>query len=246
MAGEVHPDELADGLDVLLEVVELLLVIARNGAAEAGPHRVDEYEVGGVEDRVRVVDEATGWRERHSIFVEVHPAGAKGSEVEPHRGRPGSAVEGERDGAVGHGARIVPGVGDVEEGRLLLAVLIAQQHPTGRRRVLDGFATDHNRVRGFGELLLVVGRWWHRIVRFCGWRFLLSGLVAHGFLALSCFWRTMTQHAAHMSAKTPRCTLHGVAVGSGCELVQARWPLSDGFHVVGDADDATNLQCFKS
>ncbi len=156
--GQVQPYELAHRLDVLLEVVEVLRLLLGDRPGVARRHRIDEHEVCHVEQGVLVVDQSCGRRHRHPVIGEPHPARSVEAEVEPHRGRSGTAVEGEDDGAIGGIVDIGPGVGDVEERRLLLALLLLQHEAAGGCRVGDLDAADLDRVLGGDGHVLVVLR----------------------------------------------------------------------------------------
>ena len=50
VARQVRADEVTYGVNVLLEMVELLGVLAGDGPAESGSDRINEYKVGRVEN----------------------------------------------------------------------------------------------------------------------------------------------------------------------------------------------------
>ena len=60
IAAEVGDDELCEGFDVLVDAVEIFFGGFAHGVAVAGAHRVDENEVGFVEEAFAVVDEFVG------------------------------------------------------------------------------------------------------------------------------------------------------------------------------------------
>ena len=47
-----------EGVDVLVDAVEALFLVLAGDARKAGARRVDEHEVGGVEQALVVVDDA--------------------------------------------------------------------------------------------------------------------------------------------------------------------------------------------
>ena len=117
--------------------------------------------------------------------LEFHPARPEGSEVKPHGRDPGPPLKAK---VMGRSAW---------SPRRLACRRCRRRKPSScrpRRAAASGrwwpctrrVPADHNGVGGLGELLLVMGRWWHRIVRSCRVPLPLGGLVAHdlAFLVL--------------------------------------------------------------
>ena len=160
VSGQVDADELSDRLDVPLEVMELLRLLAWDRAREARADGVDEDEIGDVEERVAVVDDAARWRVRHPVVVHVHAARSECTEMQPHRRRSRAAVEAEHDRASRRVVGVVARVCDVEERRLLFSFLFTQEHSACRGDVCDLLAADRDRMCRLGDLLLEVRWWW--------------------------------------------------------------------------------------
>ena len=71
-----HPEanELADRFDIRFDAVEFARVFERNRSAESGRHRIDEDEIGDVEQRIVVVDEAIRWHRGVAFIVAIDDA----------------------------------------------------------------------------------------------------------------------------------------------------------------------------
>jgi hypothetical protein len=82
-----------------LEGVPFFGFLPFHGAAEACAHRVDENEVGVIEDGILVIGQFEGRRGHFAIVSEDDAARAEHAHVQPHRRGTGSAVEGEGDRA---------------------------------------------------------------------------------------------------------------------------------------------------
>ena len=125
--GDPGLDELGHRVGVLVEAPELLVLVLPEGAAPARAHRVHEHEVGGVEQRQRVVLDQVG---RGAIVLGIarhrDPPRAHGPHVQPDRGRAGAAVPEKGQGSGGGVLHRVLGVGEREDGRLRLALVVAQ------------------------------------------------------------------------------------------------------------------------
>ncbi len=147
-AGGVEADELADRLRVLGDAVEVAGVLPRDGPAVAGGHRIDEHQVGDVEQRLAVVRHAVWRGRRPPLVLQHHLARTEGAEVEPDRRGARAAVEGVGDRPLPHLLDAVAGVGGEEDRRLRLAVLVAQDQGAGGGRVADVLAADHRVVLG--------------------------------------------------------------------------------------------------
>ena len=154
VAGQVEPDELAHRLDVPAQSVELLGVLALLRPAVAGADRVNENQVGLVEQGVGVLDQATGGRGRISLVVEPHALGAKTAQMQPDRGGAGASVEAEGDGAGGGVGGILQGIGDVEHlGAGLGALLLGQQREKAGRDLVGQLAARQGDLMG-GRLVV--------------------------------------------------------------------------------------------
>ena len=152
--GDPQADEGADRLVVVLVAVELLGVLPRRRAAPAGRDRIDEHQVGDVEEAVLVVDQAAGGRQGHPLRIEVDPFRPEGAEVHPQRRRARAAVVAEGDRPLVRVLDAVLGVGDVEEGGPGLPVLVAQHEGAGGGRVGDLLAAEGDGVLGARDLVL--------------------------------------------------------------------------------------------
>ena len=141
---------------------------AGHDAAVAGADRVNENEIGLIEQRVVIVDELIGWGRGIAIFVEDTRLGPQHAEMQPDRGRAGSAVERKRDRAFAFVAHIVAGVGDEEDrGFRFLAFALAflltfllcfflQHHRAGGDGVFNFLAA--NRRGMFADDDVIFGR----------------------------------------------------------------------------------------
>jgi hypothetical protein len=155
----------------------------RARAAVAGADGVDEDEVGLVEQRVFVFDEAEGGPGQVAHLIgHGHALRAEQAHVQPDGGGAGAAVEAEGDGPGGEVAHPLARVGDVKEGRARLLAfgltlffgLFLEHHRAGGGGVADLLAADGDRVLGGGDLLFDLGRRGGLVV------VLLVGFVGHG------------------------------------------------------------------
>src|SRR5262249_7304863 len=108
----VQTDELTDRLEVFLNTVELLGILLVGGPAVPGADRVDENQVGQVEQRPLVAQGSGGGGEWLPVAGDRPWGGAEGAHVQPDGRRAGPAVEAECDRPL---RRVLtsPGVGDV-------------------------------------------------------------------------------------------------------------------------------------
>ena len=136
VGGDPVADEVGDGARVLVEPPERLALVLAERPRETGADRVDEHEIGEVEDGLRVVENRIG---RRAIVDGVarhdHPARPERSHVKPDGGRAGSAIPDE-----GHRPRrgivnAVLDVGEREDAACRLAVVVRQVGLAGRRGV---------------------------------------------------------------------------------------------------------------
>ncbi len=146
--GQVHPDELADRLEVSVKRVELAVQLGFRGAGIAGPDRVDEDQIGAIEPGRLIIDQPVRRGGDRRPFGGRHPPRAEGPEVQPDRRRARSAIEAEHQRARFRGPRVIPRVGDREDPRLHLALGIPDRHQGGGRGVRQRLAFDHDRVMG--------------------------------------------------------------------------------------------------
>ena len=142
------------------------------GMARLNPRadRVDENEIGDVEDRVVVVDETAGGWDTETLVVHLDSLRSECSEVQPNRRRSRTAVEREDDGSRRRIVYTVTRVGSEEERCPLLALLFTKEEAPGGCGVFDLFAADPNRLRRLDDVFLVMLGRLGRIV-------LLAGLV---------------------------------------------------------------------
>ena len=135
-----------------LLAVELRRVHARDDAAVAGGDRVDEDEVGDVEQRVVVVDQPVRRRGLEPVVGHLHALRRERPHVQPDRRRAGAAVVEERDRPRLRVLAVLR-VGDEEHPRRDLAVVEPDRQRAGGRGVLDVAAVETDRVRRLRDLL---------------------------------------------------------------------------------------------
>jgi hypothetical protein len=97
--GDVAGDELVEGLDVLVDAGEVLGGALAHGAGEAGERRVDEDEVGLVDQAVLVGNPLIGRRAAGLGALSNDAHRADGAHVQPEGRGAGAAVVEEGDGA---------------------------------------------------------------------------------------------------------------------------------------------------
>src|SRR6185295_16351726 len=133
-------------------------VFTGRGPAVAGGHRIDEHQIGHVEERIAVVDQPVGRRRRHAFRLQLHAARTEGSEMQPDGRRAGTAVVGEGDGALGAILDALPRVGDEEDAGPRLPLFLPQHQRAGRGGVADLLAADDRLVLGGDEPVLYFQR----------------------------------------------------------------------------------------
>jgi hypothetical protein len=167
-------DEVRQRLRVAVhrKVARAQLVGGLHEPAEAGPHGIDEDEVGEVEPGFGVGDEIRRLGGRN-LALERQPPGAEPAELEKGRGRPWAAVDNEGDGA--RGARVLQRVGREGDVRLGLVLRVGERDGAGGRREAQAavaevqfvgrgprggkaLGRDARRLRGVGGWLLRLGR----------------------------------------------------------------------------------------
>jgi hypothetical protein len=140
------PDHLGDRAAVLPEAIIFLGIRALRQVAEAGAGRVDEDEVGDIEQAVGIVEQRIG---RRAIIARVrgdrHPLRPEGPHLEPHgtRARPAVVDEEHRTRRVSGGLHI----GGGDDHSFGLAVVAAEDRVGNRRAVGDTLPPE-----GAGEI----------------------------------------------------------------------------------------------
>ncbi len=135
------------------EAEELFGLHARRHSAEARARRIDKHQVRKPQPRVFVVHEAVPRRQGRPPLADDRPFRPQRRQVQPDRRRPGTAVEGERDGTVL--APVVPRVRHVEHLRLQMPLLVPDRHQTRRGCVVQASAGHLHRVPRDARLLPV-------------------------------------------------------------------------------------------
>ena len=115
MARGPQPDEFAYRLDIrgLAEKLVGLFVLRR--AAEARGDRIDKHQVGDVQNRVIVVQQAKRRLWQCAILVHLHAPRSERPQLQPHGGGTGPAVETKSHGPLRRIGLALPGVGDVKD-----------------------------------------------------------------------------------------------------------------------------------
>ena len=90
VAAQIRDDELREGLDVLVNPVEVFVLGLAHGVAIAGAHRIDKYQIGFVQQALGVIHQFIGRGRRERPVNGVGAPGAEGAHVQPHsrRARP--------------------------------------------------------------------------------------------------------------------------------------------------------------
>src|SRR5439155_7464620 len=122
--------------------------------AEAGADRVDENQIGFVEQGVIVVHCLVGRRERTAVLFKQRAARAEQSQMQPDGRGAGTAVERKGDRALREVPRAVFGVGDMENGRGGFVFIIAEQNRACVCGVIDFLPVNRDAVFGFDDLFL--------------------------------------------------------------------------------------------
>ena len=162
IACDVQADEIANGFNILLEAVPILCLLTFHGTAVACAHRVNENEVGVIEDGILVVGQLERGRRQFAFVGEDYAARTEHAHVQPDRRGAWSAVEGECDGAFGFIGYAVFGVGDKEDlgARffnfriffLVVNIFLEDHRPCGDG-VLDLLAADLDRVLALDKII---------------------------------------------------------------------------------------------
>ena len=143
--GHVVPDEIADRGRVLFQTVEQGCLLGVLGPTVAGADRVDEHQVGDVQDRTVIVNELGRSLHGQTVIVDQDPAGAEETQVDIGGRGPRPAVEAEREPPRGQALPGLPRVGDVEDVRLGLARLVHHRQYARGRPVLHFLPGDDDR-----------------------------------------------------------------------------------------------------
>ena len=162
VAGGIEPDEIADRGNILFKAVPFLGFLAFHGTAVPSADRVDKDQVGLFEQRVFVFRQFEGRRWQVAVILQDYAARAEQSQVQPHRRRARTTVEGKGDGAFRLFIHVVLGIGDKEDlcprlpgFELLLAVgnLLLHHDRSGEDGVLELFSANGDRVFGLDQLI---------------------------------------------------------------------------------------------
>src|SRR6516165_10188727 len=81
---QILRDELPERSNIARLTVELIRIDARHHTAVAGVDGIDEHEIGGLEQRVLIVDKAVRRRRLRAIVPHSNAARAEGTEMEIH------------------------------------------------------------------------------------------------------------------------------------------------------------------
>lgn len=176
--GQEPHDELAEGVGVRIDAVEGLFLVRAGDAAEAGARRVDEHQVGGVEQAVGVADQPIGGGRSVAVVGRHHPLGPERPHVQPHRRGARAAIVEKGDRPPRRRDAGLE-IGDVEHRRLGLGVLLAVFRILqggaglgvallGRGGVVPALGVDHD---GPGHRAVVDPLAFHRDLAAAGNRF---------------------------------------------------------------------------
>src|SRR5262249_12055840 len=123
------------------------------GPAVSRGHGIDEDEVGKREPGVVVVDEAVRRWQRLTLIAHEHALGTDRAQVQPNRRGARAAVESKSNRAP-RGAAVLR-IGDEEDVRLELSVLVLHRHEAGGRGVLEGPSAGRYFVMGYDPFLFL-------------------------------------------------------------------------------------------
>ena len=135
-------NERGEGVDILIDAVEILVRVLAADPAKPGAGHVDEHDVADIEQTLVVVHDGIRRGRRVAVVIGEHAARAERAHVQPYRRGPWAAVEQERDRPPGH-IRAVLEIGDVGHagfgGRVLVVV-------PGGRGVVPALGMDDQRA----------------------------------------------------------------------------------------------------
>ena len=137
---QIEAHEVGKSVGVLLNAPKLFLVLRLARAAVAGAHGIDKDEVGHIEPGARIVGEGRWGALQLSLGVYLDRTRADAAEMQIGRGGAWSAVEHERDGALG--VLRLACVSHIEDVRRGLAVGAGEGNGPGFRRVVERNARD--------------------------------------------------------------------------------------------------------
>ena len=89
IARGVQSNEIAHRFDVFLEFEKVFGLLAGDRATVTGQHRIDEDQIGHIEQRIRVVGQAIGRRREFALVGHRYAARPERAQVQPHGRRPG-------------------------------------------------------------------------------------------------------------------------------------------------------------
>ena len=141
--GDVALDGAGEGVGILVDAPEVAAGLLAQGPRPAGADRVDEDEIAGVDQRIRVGAEAVGGRPDIFGIGGGDPHRREAAHVQPHRRGAGPAIveEGDRPAAR---RRSVARIGRVEDRGGRLAFVVAKGERSGRRGVGDARAAPES------------------------------------------------------------------------------------------------------
>ena len=138
---EPQADDLGDGFGILLQPVVFLGIGALGQIAEAGARRVDEDEVGDIEQAVGIIEQRIG---RCAVVARIggdrHTLGPERTHLQPDRPRTRSAIEQEEDRSRGI-ARLLDVTGG-DHDRFGLAVVRFQHGFRDRRAIGNALSAE--------------------------------------------------------------------------------------------------------
>ncbi len=156
-------NEIAHRLDVASQTIELRRIDAGSGSAVACADRVDEYQVGDIENRVGVGDELARRRLGHPLRVGKYLLRTERAEVDPYRRRARSTIETEGHRSLRRTRDTFPLIGDIEDGRLRLSLFVGEHQSASRCLEIDPLAIQNDGVMSDGTALLGFNRRTRRI-----------------------------------------------------------------------------------
>lgn len=154
VAGDEQADEISNRFNVGLKPMKLLIFFAGDGAAEAGSHWIDEYQIGSVEQAELIINQSIGWRQQTAVLLQHNAPWPQNAKMKPDRrgSRPAIECEGDRAAIFERFSisliRRIYCISYEENGRLGLFTFFfifrLEYDAAGCRRVMECFAANRD------------------------------------------------------------------------------------------------------
>ena len=148
----IKPDEIAHRLEIPVIGIEGILLRSLQNVGIARSDRVDEHQVGHVQNGIFVVNHLHRKLCRQADGVKLQAAWAEKAKLQPEAGTAGAAVEGEGDGPLCHVVHVTAGIGGKED--FILTETGRERHCSRRGRIRDSLSLNDRLMFGDDQIVL--------------------------------------------------------------------------------------------